>query len=121
MAAEATMNRELKLLNLICVVVALLFIAFAAMNALMSPQLFTTDNLFVISVCLVMALMFGVIPLFQLHSEGRLPIPFQKRLARRAAAKQQLTSTTPPLLDTKGRAVPPDVSSMVARMKQKQS
>lgn len=79
----------------------------------------TTDNLFVIMVCLVMALMFGVIPLFQLHSEGRLPIPFQKRLARRAAAKQ-VGSTTPPLLDAKGRTVPPDVTSMVARMKQKQ-
>ena len=113
------MKRELKLLNLACVVVALLFIGFAVFQAITSPQLFTTDNLFVITVCLVMALMFGVIPVFQLHSEGRLPIPFQKRLARRAAAKQ-VDATTPPLLDAKGRAVPPDVRSMVARMKPKQ-
>lgn len=113
------MNRELKLLNLACVVVALLFIGFAALQVITSPQLMTTDNLFVIMVCLVMALMFGVIPVFQLHSEGRLPIPFRKRLAQRAAAKQ-VSATTPPLLDAKGRAVPPDVTSMVARMKQKQ-
>ena len=114
------MKRELKLLNLLCVVLALLFIGFAALQAITSPQLLTTDTLFVITVCLVMALLFGVIPLFQLHSEGRLPIPFQKRLARRAAAKQAAGSAAPPLLDAKGRAVPPDVSSMVARMKQKQ-
>ena len=114
------MKRELKLLNLVCVVVALIFLGFAAMNVIMSPQLFTTDNLFVISVCLVMALMFGVIPLFQMHSEGRLPIPFQKRIARRAAAKQVAAGAAPPLLDAKGRAIPPDVSSIVARMNQKQ-
>lgn len=113
------MNKELKLLNLICIIVAVGFVAAAALNALFSPQLFTTDNLFVTVVCLVMALVFGVNPLFYLKSEGKLPIPFQKRLARRAAEKQ-LASATPTLLDAKGRAVPPDVRSMVANMRQKQ-
>ena len=116
----STMKREVTLLNLICIAVALLFLAMAALNALSSPQLLTTDNLFVTMVCLVMALMFGVIPLAYLHSEGKLPIPFQKRLARRSAAAQVSTSQAP-LLDAKGRAVPPDVRSMVANMKQKQS
>ena len=114
------MRSELKLLNLICILIALGFIALAVLNALMSPQLLTTDNLFVIMVCLVMALMFGVIPLLQLHSEGRLPIPFQKRLANRAATAKIAAGAAPPLLDAKGRAVPPDVRSMVANMKQKQ-
>lgn len=114
------MRGELKLLNLICILIALAFVALAVLNALMSPQLLTTDNLFVIMVCMVMALMFGVIPLLHLHSEGRLPIPFQKRLANRAATAQIAASATPPLLDAKGRAVPPDVRSMVANMKQKQ-
>jgi hypothetical protein len=115
-----SMRSELKLLNLICILIALGFIALAVLNALMSPQLLTTDNLFVIMVCLVMALMFGVIPLLQLHSEGRLPIPFQKRLANRAATAKIAAGAAPPLLDAKGRAVPPDVRSMVANMKQKQ-
>lgn len=114
------MNRELTLLNLICLVVALGFLVLAVLVAVLSPSLFTTDTLFVIAVCLVMSLMFGVNPLFYLKSEGKLPVPFQKRLARRAAAKELAASARPPLLDAKGRAVPADVTSMVARMKQKQ-
>lgn len=112
------MSREIKLLNLICIIVALLFVALAALNVLFSPVLFTTDNLFVTMVCLVMALMFAVNPLLYLKSEGKLPIPFQKRLARRVEASQ-LVASNPPLLDAKGRAVPVDVRSMVANMKQK--
>ena len=113
-----SMSRELKLLNLVCILVAIGFIAFAVLNALFSPQLMTTDNLFVTMVCLVMALMFVAGPMLQLKSEGKLPIPFQKRLARRAAAKE-MAAANPPLLDAKGRAVPPDVRSMVTQMKQK--
>jgi len=111
-------NRELKLLNLVCILVAVGFIAFAVLNALFSPQLMTTDNLFVTVVCLVMALMFVAGPVLQLKSEGKLPIPFQKRLARRAAAKE-MAASNPPLLDARGRAVPPDVRSMMTQMKQK--
>lgn len=121
MATESprAVKGEVRLLNLICIIVAFGFIALAALNALFSPQLLTTDNLFVTMVCLVMALMFGINPLFYLKSEGKLPIPFQKRLAARKAAAQ-VGASTPPLLDAKGRAVPPDVRSMVANMKQKQ-
>ena len=113
-----TMSRELKILNLVCILVAIGFVAFAVLNALFSPQLMTTDNLFVTLVCLVMALLFIASPLLQLKSEGRLPIPFQKRLASRAAARE-MAASNPPLLDAKGRAVPPDVRSMVSQMKQK--
>jgi hypothetical protein len=112
------MKRELGLLNVICVVLGIVFIGLAIWTALFSPQFFTTDNLFFISVCLVMALMFLANPLFYLQSEGRLPIPFTKRSSRPEVA--QLASSGPPLLDAKGRAVPPDVKSMMARMKQKQ-
>ena len=113
------MKKELGLLNIICFLMGLLFIGFAAFNALTSPVLMTTDNLFVTMVCMVMALMFLVNPLFYLHSEGRLPIPFAKRLAQRETTKLA-PATAPPLLDAKGRAVPPDVRAMVANMKQKQ-
>ena len=114
------MKSELRLLNLICVVIAIGFIALAVINAISSPQLLTTDNLFVTMVCLVMALMFGINPLLHLKSEGKLPIPFQKRFSAKAGTTQVPGSKTPPLLDAKGRAMPPDVRSMVANMKQKQ-
>ena len=110
------MKRELQLLNIICIVVGLLFIGFAVLNALfLSNELLTTDNLFVTMVCMVMALMFIINPLLYLKSEGRLPIPFMKRLRRTETA--QLAGVRPPLLDARGRAIPPDVSAMLARMK----
>jgi len=120
------MNKELGLLNLVSILVGLLFIAFAVVTALFYPPLLSTDNLFIISVCLVMALLFMVNPLFYLHSEGRLPIPFAKRLGitPRTPAAQVAgagTTSTPPLLDAKGRAVPPDVKSMMANMNRKSS
>jgi hypothetical protein len=117
------MKREATVLNVICVVAALAFVALAVYNALSSPSFFTTDNLFVTMVCMLMALMFAVNPLLYLKDEGRLPIPFQKR----KALKEQATGAggralpqSAPLLDAKGRAVPPDVRAMVANMKQKQ-
>jgi hypothetical protein len=113
------MKRELGLLNVVCIVLGIVFIGLAIWTALFSPQFFTTDNLFFISVCLVMALMFVANPLLYLHSEGRLPIPFKKQSPRPEVA--QLAGSGPPLLDAKGRAVPPDVKSMMARMKPKQS
>ena len=113
------MKKELGLLNVICVLLGIVFIAMAIWIALSSPQFFTTDNLFFISVCLVMALMFLANPLLYLQSEGRLPIPFTKRAPRPGVT--QVAGSAPPLLDAKGRAVPPDVKSMMARMKPKES
>lgn len=109
------MKNELGVLNLICIVVGLLFIAAAVLVALFYPPLLSTDNLFIIMVCMVMALMFISNPLLYLHSEGRLPIPFAKRLGRQKAASQ-MAAASPPLLDAKGRAVPPDVKAMMAGM-----
>ena len=113
------MNRELGLLNLICILVALAFLVFAIVSVIASGDFFTTDNLFIITVSLVMALLFAVIPLLYLNSEGRLPVPFMKRKSIAAPAGGeygQIRSQAPPLLDAKGRAMPPDVRAMVTRM-----
>ena len=114
------MKKEIGILNIVSILVGLLFIAFAVVTALFYPPLLSTDNLFIISVCLVMALLFMVNPLFYLHSEGRLPIPFAKRLGMQPRTPAIQTAgraaATPPLLDAKGRAVPPDVKSMMANM-----
>ena len=121
------MKGEVRFLNLICVVAAIVFLALAVLNAVFSGQFFTTDNLFITVVCLVMALMFAANPLLYLKSEGKLPIPFMKRSALPAAAGSGTGTAaftrapeTPPLLDARGRAVPPDVKSMMANMKPKQ-
>ena len=112
------MKKEVALLNLISVISALAFLAFAVFTAVFYPPLLSTDNLFIISVCLVMALVFMFIPLLYLKDEGRLPIPFAKRMQGGKAA--QITASGPPLLDAKGRAMPADVKSMVAKMNVKQ-
>ena len=123
MSETGFMKREATLLNLVCIIAALGFVALAIANALLSASFLTTDNLFVTMVCMLMALMFAVNPLLYLRDEGRLPIPFQKRRALKAApvdASGRALPPSAPLLDAKGRAVPPDVKSMVANMKQKQ-
>lgn len=116
------MKREAQILNIVCIIAALGFVALAVLNALTSPSFLTTDNLFVTMVCMLMALMFAVNPLLYLKNEGRLPMPFQKEKALKAPAAERgsLPQSAPPLLDAKGRAVPPDVRSMVANMRQKQ-
>lgn len=116
------MRKELGLLNFICLLVALGFLVLAIVSVISSGDFLTIDNLFIITVSLVMALMFVVSPLLYLKSEGKLPLPFVKRSSSLASADgpepMRLKSTTPPLLDAKGRAVPPDVKAMMARMKQ---
>ncbi len=109
------MKNELRVLNLLCFLAAVGFIVLAVLNAVLAGQLITTDNLFITMVCLLMALVFAVNPILQWHSEGRLPIPFQKRIAKQKAAAQ-VGASSPPLLDAKGRAVPPDVKSMMSNM-----
>ena len=117
------MRKELGLLNLICLLVALGFLALAVISVISSGDFLTTDNLFIITVSLVMALMFVVSPLLYLKSEGKLPLPGLKRSPSLSSAEDGPASLrsparTPPLLDAKGRAVPPDVRAMMARMKQ---
>ena len=113
------MKRELGLLNLICLLVALGFLAMAVISVINSGDFLTIDNLFIITVSLVMALLFAINPLLYLKSEGRLPLPFVKRteVAGRAGEWGQVrAATAPPLLDAKGRAVPPDVKAIVSRL-----
>jgi hypothetical protein len=111
------MNKELGLLNFVCILVALGFVALAVISVLASGDFLTTDNLFIITVSLMMALLFAINPLLYL----RLPVPFVKKSVAAPAGGdwgQIRSSHTPPLLDARGRAMPPDVKEMVARMGQ---
>ena len=113
------MRKELGLLNIICILVALGFLLMAVVSVISSGDFLTTDNLFIITVSLVMALMFAVNPLLYLKSEGRLPLPGMKKSIPAPAGGGewgQVKSHTPPMLDAKGRAMPPDVRAMVSQM-----
>ena len=113
------MKRELGLLNFICLLVALGFLAMAVISVINSGDFLTIDNLFIITVSLMMALLFAINPLLYLRSEGRLPLPFVKRaeVTGRAGEWGQVRSApAAPLLDAKGRAVPPDVKAIVSRL-----
>ena len=118
------MKKELQLLNLICILIAIGFVAAAVLNAISTGAELSTDNLFVTLVCMVMALVFVINPLLYLRSEGRLPIPFLKGTAptpqvswgSTTSAARLPAASTPALLDAKGRAVPPDVKTIMAKM-----
>jgi hypothetical protein len=115
------MRRELGLLNIICIFAAFGFLVLAAISVISSGDFLTTDNLFIITVSLLMALMFVVSPLLYLKSEGRLPLPGMKKSVAAPAGGdwgqiKTNAAQAPPLLDAKGRAVPPDVRAIVAQM-----
>lgn len=117
------MSKELGLLNFICLLAAVAFLALAIISALSSGDFFTIDNLFIIAFGLLMALLFAVNPLLYLKSEGKLPLPGLKRTPSEQAmfaapGSAKLPASSPPLLDAKGRAVPPDVKAILARMSQ---
>src|SRR6185503_8625390 len=104
----------------ICLFAAFGFLVLAAISVISSGDFLTTDNLFIITVSLLMALMFVVNPLLYLKSEGRLPLPGMKKSVAAPAGGgewgQIKSQQAPPLLDAKGRAVPPDVRAIVSRM-----
>lgn len=116
------MRKELGLLNFLSLLVALGFLALAVISVISSGDFLTIDNLFIITVSLVMALMFVISPLLYLKSEGKLPLPGMKRSPSLPAAEYggpeplRAAARTPPLLDAKGRAVPPDVKAIMNRM-----
>jgi hypothetical protein len=118
------MSKELGLLNFICLLAALGFLALAILSVLSSGDILTIDNLFIISFSMLMALLFAINPLLYLKSEGKLPLPGMKREPSQQAmwgaqrGATVLPASTPPLLDARGRAVPPDVKAMMNRMKQ---
>jgi len=120
MTTVTVMRKELGLLNIICLLVALGFLALAVVSVFASGDFLTIDNLFIITVSLMMALLFAVSPLLQLKAEGRLRVPFSKKAidapARTEWGAVSSHQQAPPLLDARGRAVPPDVRAMVSRM-----
>ena len=91
------MKKEAKVLNIICVAAAIILLGFAVFNAVSAGSFLSTDNLFLTTVCLVLALMFAVNPLVSLHAAGKLPWPFKK--AQLATTEGGSTDTTLTIAD----------------------
>lgn len=121
------MKREQQLLNLICLISALLLFAFVAYNLLSAGSIISTDGLFFTVVPLVIALCFLAVPVQEM---------LQRKIEKRKIAKGELAAlagspaklsaaagsqpalkSAPALKDARGRAMPPDVNRMVAEMK----
>jgi hypothetical protein len=119
---KRNMKREESILNLLCVVAAVGFFALIAYNLLAGGSIISTDGLFFIVVPLVLALSFLAVPgmgfllrmLERRATAGGAAAP--ARLAP-AGGGHSTSPNVPALKDTKGRAMPPDVSRMVAQMK----
>jgi cytochrome c oxidase subunit IV len=85
------MSKQLKILNIICVLAALGFLLMIVVTAVTSGDILTTDTLFIMTVCLVMAVMFAASPLLYLKSEGKLTMAGLKKLMpSKTAAPDQL-------------------------------
>src|SRR5512138_2579527 len=116
------MSKELGILNLLCLVAAIGFLAMIVITALTAGDILTTDTLFIMTVCLVMAVMFAASPLLYLKSEGKLPIPGMKKVAvSTSGTAGRISATAPPMLDARGRAMPADVKAIVSQLAKAES
>ena len=117
------MKREESLLNLTCVVAAAGFLALIAYNLFAGGSIISTDGLFFTVVPLVLALSFLAVPgmgFLQRKMEKRAALAgggSQTRLAPAGGGHSSGGQSVPALKDAKGRAMPPDVSRMVAEMR----
>jgi hypothetical protein len=116
------MKREESLLNLICVIAAAGFFALIAYNLFAGGSIISTDGLFFTVVPLVLALSFLAVPgmgFLQRKLEKRAVVAGGGSPTRLAPAGGGHSGgqNIPALKDAKGRAMPPDVSRMVAQMK----
>ncbi len=130
------MKSEGLILNVICVVFALVFIALVVWTFISAGSLLsflTIDNLFITTVFLLLALVFLVTPLMTLIESGKVPLPFLRAKAQDSAAPAALAPTKiappgtirsastraglPPARKTP-RLMPPDVEKMVAQMRE---
>jgi hypothetical protein len=128
------MKNENMLLNVVCVVMALGFLALAGLSYMSSGNFISTDNLFFSSVAGMMALIFLLIPLASFMSARKAkkaPEAAEATAARGAVTSGarksagSLPARAPvryaDTVDARGRPIPPDVARMVETMKDKET
>jgi hypothetical protein len=108
------MGGEGRILNLLCVLAALAFLALAVLNFLSEGNFLSTDSLFITLVWAMLAMLFLSVPALDVFSRGVIKVPF---VGRKATATPATAGNVPVATDAKGRPMPPDVRRMVSDMK----
>ena len=137
-AEPASMEKEQRVLNLICVIAALGLFAFVAYTIFAAGAVISTDGLFFIVVPTVIAICFLAVPLQPIvmrrvtkllgtEYESREPavVVGSKTTVGgtvvSAGRPPAVLKSAPALRDPKGRLLPPDVNRMVAEMNRTQN
>ena len=138
-AEPASMEKEQRLLNLICVIAALGLFAFVAYTVFAAGAVISTDGLFFIVVPTVIAICFLAVPLqpIVMRRVAKLLGTGDETVVTAPAVVGSKTSfggtvvsagrpqaalkSWPALKDQRGRLLPPDVNRMVAEMNRTQS
>src|SRR2546427_11191218 len=107
-----SMKREGMVLNLICVLAALAFVALAVLNYLSEGSFLSTDSLFMFAVCATLAMLFLSVPALDMMSRGLIRFPSRRRKGQAPPPP----GGSAPITDAKGRPMPPDVRRMVSDM-----
>lgn len=119
-SSVSQMKREEGLLNLLCLVAAGGLFLFIVYNFIAAGSIISTDGLFFTVVPLFLALCFLAVPAMQIaakrfgKTDEKVVVP-SKHVSSVAAMPRP--TYAPVLKDARGRAMPPDVSRMVAQMK----
>lgn len=109
-----SVKREEKILTLVCVLMALLFLGLAGLNYMSAGNLFSVDSLFFTTVAGMLAVLFLLVPALTMMAKKRDAKAPETRSSAAIAAR----ANTPVLNDAKGRPVPPDVRKMMEQMKE---
>ncbi|HKC62267.1 MAG TPA: hypothetical protein VKB86_01455 [Pyrinomonadaceae bacterium] len=128
----SSMKREGMLLNVVCLVMALLFFGLAGLNYFSAGNFISTDSLFFTSVCALMALLFLLVPLMTIRAARKEKKAAAGELSTASATARggALAGGTRPLIapvryadavDARGRRIPPDVARMVEVMTGRES
>lgn len=128
---ESVMKREGMLLNVVCLVMALLFIGLAGLNYFLAGNLISADSLFFTSFCGMMALLFLLVPFSSFMAARKEKKAAAGELSSGSASARggALAGGSRPLIapvryadavDARGRRIPPDVARMVEVMSERE-
>ncbi len=129
------MKNESLLLNVVCIVMAVGFLALAGLSYMASGNFISTDNLFFSTVAGMMALVFLLVPVTSFLSARKAKKAPADVAAEASAARGAVTSGArksvaaalpraqvrfTDAVDARGRPIPPDVARMVETMKDRE-
>lgn len=126
------MKGENLLLNVVCIVMALLFLGLAGLNFFSAGNFISTDSLFFTTVSGMMALIFLLVPLSSFMAARKAKkapageVAATTTAGRGALANRTAAGALRPVryadaVDARGRPIPPDVAMMVELMKDRET